>query len=192
MRLALLVLTLAIGLQAQNLEIAVGLKDAEIAPPDILMQAQLTASRIYAGIGVKLKWSSYDATDLRVQFDAGVTAAFHAGALGYAAPYGGRGSVAHVLFDRVSQVSSAGQMGVLLGHVIAHELGHILEGTDGHADRGIMKAQWNAKDLAEMIFRPLPFTQDDAELIREGIPARKHPAMNWWVVTRKPVRGLQP
>jgi hypothetical protein len=192
MRLALLVLTLAIGMRAQNLEIAVELKDAELVPPDILMQAQLTASRIYVGIGVKLKWSSDDATDLRVQFDAGMTAAFHSGALGYAAPYGGRGTVVHVLFDRVSQVSSAGQMGVLLGHVIAHELGHILKGTDGHADRGIMKAQWSARDLAQMTFRPLSFTREDAELIREGIPARKHTGTNRRVVTRKPVGGLQP
>jgi hypothetical protein len=172
MRLVLLVLTFAISLRAQNREILVGLRGSEIAPIDVVMQAELTASHIYAGIGVKLKWSNR-ATDIRVQFDTGVEAAFHTGALGYATPYGRRDTVAHVLFDRVSDVSSRGRMGVLLGHVIAHELGHILKGSDGHADCGVMKAQWDAKDLACMTLHPLSFTRVDAELIREGVSHRR-------------------
>jgi hypothetical protein len=169
----LLVLTLATSLRAQNQEVVVGVRGAEIAPVDIVMQAEMTASRIYARIGVKLKWSNGSDPDIRVQVDTGVAAELHAGALGYAAPYARRKTVVHVLFDRVSDVSTRGRTGVLLGHVIAHELGHILKGTDGHADCGIMKAQWDAKDLARMTIRPLSFTRVDAELIREGVAHRR-------------------
>jgi hypothetical protein len=169
-RLALLVLTLTISLRAQKQEIAVELKDVGIVPSDILMQAQLTASRIYAGIDVKLKWSMGGATDISVQFDTATAEAFHSEAMGYAAPYGSK-TVVHVLVDRVSHISSIGQTGVLLGHIIAHELGHILKGTNGHADWGIMKAEWDTKDLARMTFRQLSFTPLDAELIQEGVRA---------------------
>jgi len=30
----------------------------------------------------------------------------------------------------------------ILGHVLAHELGHILKRSDGHSEDGVMKARW--------------------------------------------------
>ena len=35
----------------------------------------------------------------------------------------------------------------LLAYVIAHEIGHILLRTSGHSSIGIMRSDWNAKDL---------------------------------------------
>jgi len=36
----------------------------------------------------------------------------------------------------------------ILGHVIAHELGHLL-GSETHSPTGIMRADWNFKDLTD-------------------------------------------
>lgn len=49
--------------------------------------------------------------------------------------------------------------GVLLGSVIAHELGHLLLGAASHAPSGLMRPVWNADDLsgsgsAQYVFTP--------------------------------------
>jgi hypothetical protein len=38
---------------------------------------------------------------------------------------------------------------IILGHAMAHELGHLLLGTNSHSSDGLMRAQWNRGDLAE-------------------------------------------
>lgn len=57
--------------------------------------------------------------------------------------------------------------------MLAHEIGHVLIATDGHAGTGIMKAHWNSQDCAAMASRPLEFTPDDVELIVNGLALRK-------------------
>jgi hypothetical protein len=37
--------------------------------------------------------------------------------------------------------------GRLLGRAIAHEIGHLLLGTSGHANRGLMRARWLTGEL---------------------------------------------
>jgi hypothetical protein len=59
-------------------------------------------------------------------------------------------------------------------HVLVHEIVHILERTDHHADSGVMKAQWNPDDYAHMMQSPLGFTEEDLQLIRLGLAARAH------------------
>ena len=51
-----LVLTIAARLSGQDQEIAVGLNKVEAVPLAVLTQAQVMATRIYAGIGVTLEW----------------------------------------------------------------------------------------------------------------------------------------
>ena len=60
----------------------------------------------------------------------------------------------------------------LLGYVLVHEITHILQGSNRHADRGVMKEQWNANDLDRMRFHKLPFTDADVLLIERGLSAR--------------------
>ena len=49
---------------------------------------------------------------------------------------------------------------------------HLLQAMDRHAASGVMKAHWSAKDFVEMLFKPLPFTSRDAELIHAGLAVR--------------------
>jgi hypothetical protein len=44
-------------------------------------------------------------------------------------------------------VRSGTPMATLLGRATAHEIGHLLLGTAGHADGGLMRAKWSWQDL---------------------------------------------
>jgi hypothetical protein len=61
---------------------------------------------------------------------------------------------------------------VLLAHVLAHEIAHTLAVSDMHSSTGIMKARWDARDLAEMKGKSLSFTEPDIRMIQDGLDAR--------------------
>jgi hypothetical protein len=54
---------------------------------------------------------------------------------------------------------------IVLAHAMAHEIGHLLL-PYGHSATGLMRADWNAKDLNLAIDGRLNFTSEQAELIR--------------------------
>jgi hypothetical protein len=113
-------------------DVTVHLLKGELVPLTVLLQAERTATWLYARIGVKLKWSSDGKDGLSMQFDAGLPEGFHPGALGYAMPYAQTGTRIHVLVDRLHVPVSKPLGGALLGHVLAHELAHVLEGFTHH------------------------------------------------------------
>ncbi len=59
-------------------------------------------------------------------------------------------------------------LGTVLGHVIAHEVGHLLL-REGHASRGIMRAVWTSADLTAMQQDAFGFTADQGERIRTEV-----------------------
>lgn len=64
--------------------------------------------------------------------------------------------------------------GELLGYVIAHEVGHLLLGTDSHSHDGIMQGRWEDAQLTEAGKGNLQFTPSQAVLMRECLAgARK-------------------
>lgn len=77
-----------------------------------------------------------------------------------------------VFYDRVRTVTGICPLPVLLAHVLAHEIGHILQGTDGHSASGVMKSHWDWSDYSRMAREPLPFTDLDIGLIHDGLDAR--------------------
>jgi hypothetical protein len=60
-------------------------------------------------------------------------------------------------------------MATILGRVTAHELGHLLIGTNAHAPSGLMQATWNLRLPHADAWR---FTRDDAAKIRDRLLAR--------------------
>jgi hypothetical protein len=48
---------------------------------------------------------------------------------------------------RGQQLVSKGQ---ILGHAVAHEIGHLLMGTNSHSSRGLMRGNWKVDALHEM------------------------------------------
>jgi hypothetical protein len=76
--------------------------------------------------------------------------------------------IANVFHDRVQQLvqDRIVPMNVALGHAIAHELGHLLLGSNSHDDSGLMQANWNRRELERAARGKLQFTAEQAGLIR--------------------------
>jgi hypothetical protein len=64
--------------------------------------------------------------------------------------------------------------GVLLGLVIAHEIGHLLLGP-GHTPDGVMQAAWGEKQTDAFRRRWLKFGRESAQRIRLALQARTEP-----------------
>jgi hypothetical protein len=57
--------------------------------------------------------------------------------------------------------SARADVAVLLGRVIAHELGHLVMGTPGHARRGLMRPHWTADEVRRNRAADWAFTAAD-------------------------------
>jgi hypothetical protein len=135
--------------------------------------AESVASAIYAGIGIKLDWrhGSYCPTDaLILTLTLDTPEGLMPGSMAYAKPY--EGKHVRVFYDRVSNLQPYPKHTAcqILGHVLAHEIGHMLQRTSRHSETGVMKAQWTAADYKSMAVRPFRFTAEDVELILAGLP----------------------
>jgi hypothetical protein len=145
-------------------------------PPDAidLPRAELMASKMFAPIGVKLGWRSQRSCPagdaIRIRISVRTSANESPGALAYAQPYEGVHIV--VFYDRINRQVSANLRAPVLAHVLVHEITHILESIDRHAESGVMKAHWTEADYAQMRVKPLPFTDWDVELIHKGLESR--------------------
>jgi len=139
-------------------------------------RARTRASAILKSAGVKLKFTGDESSC--AAFGNGIvlvlsykTAADeHPGALAYAMPYQGTHVV--LFYDRVLGSATPPGVPYLLGHVLAHEITHILQGVERHSASGLMKSKWDYRDYVEMQRRPLGFTDDDLSLIRRGLEYR--------------------
>ena len=61
---------------------------------------------------------------------------------------------------------------LILGHAIAHEIGHILLNLNIHTANGIMRGNWNMNDLLEAASGRLVFSKGQAEVIRAEVARR--------------------
>ena len=142
-------------------------------PRLVLIGGEFLASRVFAGIGIRLQWKQglppagvpLERT-IRMELKAecrglkGVT-------LGTAWPYDGSRAV--VCYDHLSWAETHPLLAPkLLGHVLAHEIAHDLQGVERHSASGMMAARWSYNDYGDMVRGPLPFDRTDIELIQIG------------------------
>ena len=136
-------------------------------------QAKKVASVILASSGVKIQWhdpSKCPAEAIIITLSNNEPASLRPGLLAYALPFEGTHVV--VFYDRVKNdrvKNRPGYASSVLGHVIAHEITHILQGAMWHSETGIMKAQWSGADFQEMDWKPLQFTDEDIMRIQRGL-----------------------
>ena len=105
------------------------------------------------------------------------------------------GSIATVFADRVAITSDragANARGVL-GRVIAHEIGHLLIGTNLHSRKGLMRAVWTDLELRRAIGLEWHFSASEARCMRAEIARRSkrtgEPGAEQWSechATRRP------
>jgi hypothetical protein len=89
-------------------------------------------------------------------------------------PAEGKGKYSDVFYEPVlkmrNSLSSGAPLneGRLLGHVIAHEVGHLLLGSHSHSLMGIMVPRWHDSELRLLSMGNLLFTPEQAEKMRDG------------------------
>ena len=164
----------AVSLRAEC-AVNVTLVSGNFARAAAVIKAKSVAVDIFAGIGMELGWSKA-ATDGRrciTRIEARLEIASgpgeHPDAMAYATLGVGTDRRIHVFIDRVAAMVPESWLGTLLGHVLAHEITHVLEGVPRHSDGGVMKARWDRHDLQCLIHHPLHFDLVDAALIHAAL-----------------------
>jgi hypothetical protein len=163
----------------------------------VFLKARQEAGRILRRSGVETKWIECAAStqsperdprctarirpnDLVVRILAREMTGFENGELGVAlipadGVFGSRASVFHNKVKEYGERWHASR-GLLLGHVIAHEMGHLLLGAQSHSGAGIMLAPWNRKTIAMAGVGTLLFTAEQAKRMRAQIAKRMRTA----------------
>jgi hypothetical protein len=112
---------------------------------------------------------------LVVRIVIGSPAAARPGTLGYAMPHARFGVHATILYNRILERLSDSKefdVAVILGHVMVHEIGHLLLESAEHSPNGIMKAHWDNVDLRQAIQGYKKFTPQQSKAIRERASIR--------------------
>lgn len=88
--------------------------------------------------------------------------------LGRALARSARGGVANIYMNCVAWLANASRtdLAVLLGRVIAHELGHLIIYPEAHARRGLMRANWTPREVRRNHPADWAFTAADVEVLR--------------------------
>ncbi len=153
-------------------------------PADTLRQAQQEASRILGAVGIRLVWVSGQMPQgarylvIRVISEPMSPMTRNASVLGTAASSKSNGATtASLFYERIVQES--GRLGVdaslLLGHVMAHEMGHLLLPGGSHTPTGLMKAGWDRHQSVLASTGKLTFAPNQASLIRARLSTRTNP-----------------
>jgi hypothetical protein len=174
--------------QAEPLTITLHVHNYARVPSAVLTRAEDEATRIYRALGVDLVWvdlsahSAYPPSENLSKFDltinilSGVMAERKraAGDVMGAAPGSPekRGNLAYVFYARVARLAHGvpnDAESKILGHVMAHEMGHLLLPANSHTQSGVMDADWDSQQLLRMVKGLLQFTPEQGELIRSHV-----------------------
>jgi len=82
--------------------------------------------------------------------------------------------MANIYWNRVRQQAESVQVELdrILAHTIAHEVGHLLLGSNSHAPTGIMVGKWSRQDLISISQFGLSFTAQQSEFVRGEVQRR--------------------
>jgi hypothetical protein len=157
--------------------------DARV-PPDVLQRAEQQAGSIFAHSNLEVVWlhcldpGAEDAlacnhihqpghVALRVIPRPARSISEEAFGVAFLVP-GGVGKYAVVFWQRVKDLHATSNLdlGDILGSVMAHEIGHLLLGSNSHAVSGIMRAHWQSNELRQIAMGALVFVPQQAQLIR--------------------------
>jgi len=187
---------LAAGAQSWAVEaedsIAVEIRDYARVAPATLAAATHEAARVLRRAGIEVHWSLGPPPGGETTAGAGpreavalevtILAPRHASpvrsrsVLGYAIlpADGSPGDCAGVRFGAVERQlhETTASLPQILGYVIAHEVAHLLLGTNAHAQWGVMSAQVSGAYFDRAAQGTLLFTPDEAERLRAGIRSR--------------------
>lgn len=173
-----IVLLCGLGALAQT-SVTVVVNDGVKIKPATLLKAEQEASRLFHSAGISIRWLHCAKSDVcRRQLlpNEYVLHIVPTGKTHDQFVYGeaflgedGRGQYSDVFFDRIDAVSGNIDVGQLLGVVAAHELGHLLLGSQAHSRMGIMQPVWEQDCVRKLGMGMLMFTPEQARLMRQRI-----------------------
>jgi hypothetical protein len=99
------------------------------------------------------------------------------------------GIYASVFYQCVDEFANEGiaTHSQILGHAMAHELGHLLLDLRGHTNFGIMRGRWNVQDLRSASMGSLLFSSEERAPIREAASRRMHGQITVTLLATAPV-----
>jgi hypothetical protein len=162
-------------------------------PRQILTEAEDWVSLIFRKAGVEVTFADcplndedpalypecpevFDAPQLFLRiFPTTATKMDHGGESFVAAP------IANIFWNRVEEQTQRLNVSAprVLAHTVAHELGHLLLGSNSHSPTGIMTAHWEAQVLVRICQDGLFFNRQQSELIRTEIKRRRGQQMTF-------------
>lgn len=182
-------LSVTAGAQNQTALLNIYVYDNAAVPAAIVNQAEARTREIFLQSGVATIWHNcspfgntgwncsglLDADTVVVQLvhDAGKVKlkeeVFGAAFLGD----DGHGSYTDVYFDRAQELCRALKVSLpeLLGHIIAHEIGHLLLGANAHTPLGIMCARWERREVEQVNTGTLLFSARQAKRMQARVTA---------------------
>jgi hypothetical protein len=146
------------------------LRNEVAVPAQVLGAAQAQMDRIYRNAGFEIVWGDDDGSRrgcivLKVEADA-KGAISSAGVMGMALRLG-RTRTASIFFWRVAEFAKKHHVTLptLLGHVMAHEIGHLLLPANSHSSEGLMHGNWGIAHVQDARSGKLAFTEMETRLI---------------------------
>ena len=179
---------------ASDREIRVRIQDYRGISPKLWTESLAVAEAILDAAGVKPLWLNCSLS-LEDQMDSGCRtkprprdiflrlvpqrnaqrAGFKTACMGYALlPKEGFGVLATVFAETVREKAdrSLTKRFIVLGHAIAHEIGHLLLGNPGHSGEGLMKAVWSPTQLLRATASPMKFSEREIRRIQQDLRSR--------------------
>lgn len=154
--------------------------------PKTVVQAEKITSIVFRDAGLQIEWVNCDSlrqTELdarcrvlssRARFELHIlrkSQDVSPAVLGLAfVPEAGTGRHADLFYDSVvrMQAESSVDTATILGHVAAHELGHLLIGK-AHSRNGLMRANWTRVDLGDASRGLLLFSSEESKQLQRGL-----------------------
>lgn len=175
----------AAGQQAPLASITVVVSDYADVSPAILDRAQVEAGRTYRRMGVRTTWLASARSSTGPPPDSEFTIKLIIQPeLARAKSHGSRSVMAvapltqsaregsiYVFYDRVTDVAAINQAdtALLMGIVIAHEMGHLLLHHADHAAEGLMRGVWDRDAIRQGAMGLLWFSPSELSEIRKTL-----------------------
>jgi hypothetical protein len=179
------------------------------APVHLVVEAENIATRVFAQAGVNVRWINCpvvppDLPDAAICRKAVFPTYFQlrivppdpalsesSFGVSYMSP-DGIGCYSYVFYQRVAQQRGKKQnAAALLGHIMAHEIAHLMLGTNSHSASGIMQAHWYVQELASANKGALLFTPDQGRAMTERLHESKQNTENTSALGTKVARVFE-
>lgn len=157
-------------------------------PQEVLKRGEREATRVYRSLGINLLWTDTLESTTNPRIIVNIVSKPTGGipsvpdflavksadwrVLGVAPGNKERRDlVAWAFYERILDFTTILGLdpGVLLGHVIAHEIGHLLLPYDSHSQVGLMRSGWDKLQAANAAMGTLTFTPGESGLIRRSL-----------------------